>query len=176
MLNVKEYANKEEVDKDGLVLTYMPDGFEDLLKQRFDYERSEKMTNAEWIQSKGWKFGDLTINIFDMDSMAIYLQGSTYIDSYHRPGMRPVEAILKWLDEEHHEKVLNDTEKAYLSAVIKPFRDRISYIVKRYWSVMTECIDIQTETDTTSLPRFKKNDMYKGMKVNRHYTLEELGL
>lgn len=163
--------------EDGLVLTYAPYSLEEIMKQYFDCEKKEKkMTNAEWIQSKGWKFGDLTINIYDMDSMAIYLQGSTYIDTYNRPGMRPVEAILKWLDEEHYEKVLNDTEKAYLSAVIKPFRDRILYIVKRRWANMTECIDIKTEIDTTSFPRFKANDMYKGMKVDRRYTLEELGL
>ena len=37
----------------------------------------------------------------------------------------------KWLCEEYKEPILDDVEREYLSAVIKPFRKKISYIRKR---------------------------------------------
>ena len=38
--------------------------------------------------------------------------------------------FLSWLEEESVPNILDDAEKAYLSAVIKPFRKDIKYIVK----------------------------------------------
>ena len=77
-------------------------------------------------------------------------------------------------------QILNDSEKKYLSAVIKPFRDRVSYICKvntleRYW---TQRIDIgfTDENINIKLPIFERGTMYKGMKIGKEYTLEELGI
>ena len=81
---------------------------------------------------------------------------------------------------EHDEKILNDAEKKYLSAVIKPFRDRVSYICKlntleRYGSQRID-IGFTDESVDMKLPIFESETMYKGMKFAHTYTLEELGL
>ena len=87
------------------------------------------------------------------------------------------EVILEWLCKEYKEPILDDVEKAYLSAVIKPFRNRVDYIYKGTDGKDKECINIEfDEDDEFPLPYFKEGKMYKNMVVNREYTLEELGL
>lgn len=71
--------------------------------------------------------------------------------------------------------ILDDAEKEYLKNVIKPFRDRIVYI-KKEALFDQEYIYLYLGDDTMSFPSFKPGTMYKGMKSNKHYTLEELGL
>lgn len=75
------------------------------------------------------------------------------------------------------EPILDDKEKEYLSAVIKPYK--VSGIKKRQVD-NEEHIYIYVigkyYTDVIILPYFKKGTMYKGMKLNKEYTLEELGL
>lgn len=78
--------------------------------------------------------------------------------------------------------ILDDIEKEYLSAVIKPFKNRIISI-RKIEDPGEECIVIYMEHfrdkangETFILPSFEKKTMYKGMKTNRRYTLEELGL
>lgn len=86
--------------------------------------------------------------------------------------------IMNWLLEEYKDPILDDVEIEYLSAVIKPFRSRVQYIVK--WKI---CNDFKqflhielSDGDSLSFPNFKENTMYKGMKVGKYYTPEELGL
>ena len=70
--------------------------------------------------------------------------------------------------------ILTDKEKEYLSAVIKPFRDRVSSISK---DGPLEYITISLDGDDFAiLPNFKVGTMYKGMEINKRYNLEELGL
>ena len=70
--------------------------------------------------------------------------------------------------------ILDDKEKEYLSNVIKPFRDRVSSISK---DGSLEYITISLDSDDFAiLPNFEEGTMYKGMEINRRYTLEELGL
>ena len=72
--------------------------------------------------------------------------------------------------------ILTDKEKEYLSAVIKPFRDKVISISKKSANY-GEFIDILIdEAEDIYLPYFKPGKMYQGMGVNREYTLEELGL
>lgn len=73
-------------------------------------------------------------------------------------------------------EILDDVEKEYLSAVIKPFKDKVEYICKSdNW--IGEYINIKIAKDSTIvLPYFDKNTMYEGMEVRKEYTLEELGL
>ena len=86
-------------------------------------------------------------------------------------------AFTKWLEQEYKPPILDDVEKAYLSAVIKPFRNDVEYIEKRIFSTGAEYIRIcLTEDETVNFPNFKRGTMYKGMKANKHYTLKELGL
>ena len=85
----------------------------------------------------------------------------------------------KWLCEEYKEPILDDVEKDYLSAVIKPFRKRIKYIAiyeACYGSEQFVHIELYDGDDDVNLPSFKANTMYKGMEPKKHYSLDELGL
>ena len=87
--------------------------------------------------------------------------------------------FLSWLEEEYDPKILTDKEKAYLSAVIKPFRKDIESVKKleNYYTAQEYIrIAMKKGTDYCSLPWFRKGTMYKGMEAYREYTLEELGL
>ena len=90
--------------------------------------------------------------------------------------------VMEWLLEEYSEPILDDAEKEYLSAVIKPFRNRVKYITKFIGVFDNEFIEIDHVMDNEAelyyieLPLFKKGTMYKGMKLGRNYTLEELEL
>lgn len=79
---------------------------------------------------------------------------------------------------ERKEEILDETEKRYLASVIKPFRKRIQFIQKK--KEITEInpyIRIVCEdNDKLVFPYITDNSMYKGMEVNKKYTLKELGL
>lgn len=76
-----------------------------------------------------------------------------------------------------HPQILDDVERKYLSAVIKPFRNKVKSINKAASEANQEFIAIDFKNgDETFLPWFKAGTMYKGMKLGRKYTLEELGL
>lgn len=89
------------------------------------------------------------------------------------------ERFLKWLLEE---PVLDEVERKYLSEVIRPFRKKITHITKiihyrtgrQYISITTKGKDGFIES--LNFPDFENDTMYKGMKIDRQYTLEELGL
>lgn len=86
--------------------------------------------------------------------------------------------------EIYQEPVLDEVEKKYLSAVIKPFRDRVTCIIKYNNCERGEYLDIfinsydkgSEDIEEIFLPYFKKGTMYKGMEDNKKYILEELGL
>lgn len=77
-----------------------------------------------------------------------------------------------------HPQILDDAEKSYLSAVIKPFRKRVKHISKEEdFDCDGEFIHIElSDGDIADFPDFKSNTMYKGMEPDKKYTLEELGL
>lgn len=78
--------------------------------------------------------------------------------------------------------ILNEKEKEYLSNVIKPFRDRLVSICKtELLGYELICIALEYPKKTTyknalRLPFFEKGTMYKGMKLDKEYTLKELEL
>ena len=92
------------------------------------------------------------------------------------------KAAMKWLLEEYKETILDDAEKEYLSAVIKPFRNKIATISKlhTYDNINYENNEYiyfgMKDRRGYSLPLFKQGTMYKGMQQGKHYTLQELGL
>ena len=72
-------------------------------------------------------------------------------------------------------EILDEEEKEYLSTVIELFRDKIEYIEKH--GINKEYIDICIRNNSRIIfPYFKSGTMYKDMKLNKKYTLEELGL
>ena len=76
-------------------------------------------------------------------------------------------------------QILDEKEKEYLSAVIKPFRDSVVAIIKSQYDDYYEFIQIEVNQEMyeyVNLPNFKKGVMYKSMEIDKGYTLEELGL
>lgn len=89
-----------------------------------------------------------------------------------------LERVLKWLLEEAKEPVLDDVEREYLSAVIKPFRKMIAYIVKaKDFDDGKQYIRIILQNgDGMYFPYLDDDAMYKGMELDKKYSLEELEL
>ena len=128
------------------------------------------------------KYKDIVLdnmNICDIDTL---LRGKctkeyrAFCEGYNCEGCK--ERFLKWLLEECKEPVLDDAEKEYLSAVIKPFRKMIAYIVKAQdFDDGKQCIRIILQNgDGMHFPYLDDDAMYKGMEVNKEYSLKELGL
>ena len=87
----------------------------------------------------------------------------------------------KFLDQEIDiatPEILDDVEKRYLSAVIRPFRKRVDSVMKISdpLGYEKEYIFIKLDEDSFSLPYFTAGTMYQGMELEKVYTLEELGL
>lgn len=86
--------------------------------------------------------------------------------------------------EEYNEPILTDSERDYLKAVIKPFKDRVNYIVKhsfldeadKYLEINVSSIVKGAITEEIVFPYFIKGSKYVNMELNRKYTLKELGL
>ena len=93
---------------------------------------------------------------------------------------RPVKyEIVYERTEEEKKEILDKVEKNYLTNVLKPFRKRVKFIRKiesLTFSAEKELLQIQLNDDDIALPYFEKNTMYKGMKLDKDYSLEELGL
>ena len=72
-------------------------------------------------------------------------------------------------------EILDEAEKRYLKAVIRPFKDRVKFIFKTEYAG-GYCIEILLNNNKMIFPNFKKGTMYNGMGKNKKYTLKELGL
>ena len=86
--------------------------------------------------------------------------------------------------EIYHEPILDKEEREYLSAVIKPFRDRLVCIKKsrdltnsfEYITIRIVSAAYRDSWSDIDFPYFKANSMYKNMTLDKNYTLAELGL
>lgn len=101
--------------------------------------------------------------------------------------------VVKYLDitdlnygtwELYKEPILTKEEKEYLSNVIKPFKNRVRYIIKytnlsglneEYIQIVVKSYDGELNEDI-NLPLFVESSMYKNMKKVHRYSLKELGL
>lgn len=127
------------------------------------------------------KYKDIVLENLDACSIDAQLREKMvngYCKGFNCEGCK--ERVLKWLLEETKEPVLDDVEIEYLSAVIKPFRNKVKNIVKisGIGKSKEQYIRIVLgELDFMNFPNFNKNTgMYKGMEADRLYSLEELGL
>ena len=87
--------------------------------------------------------------------------------------------LKQWKEDNKPEKttlILDDEEKEYLNAVMRPFKNRISNIVKRNFDSEKSYIVIHINSESFYFPYFKKGTMYEGMEADKQYTLKELGL
>lgn len=140
-------------------------------------EKIMTMTNAEWTVQNGYKFSDIHV-CYELDKTVTFSLNGAIVGkaSYDNTCLATFKA---WLDQEHKEPILDDAEKRYLSAVIKPFRNDVTEICKRICKPY-EYLRINGKFNNGInyffLPNFDAGTMYKGMKSGHGYTLEELGL
>lgn len=102
---------------------------------------------------------------------------------------------ISWSDAEpvkissiYSESVLDREERRYLENIIRPFiarhptvvkrsfLDLKEYIFKEYIKIMIDGLDINEHRVFITLPNYKADTMYRGMKRELEYTPEELGL
>ena len=133
------------------------------------------MKNAEWLLKQGIEFDDIyltapanyTYVIEDKTGKKLGCVDNSYDE---------LSAFKKWLDQEHKEPILDEAERRYLSAVIRPFRDRVMAITKVNDIESDYIIIFMDSNENICLPDFQTGTMYKGMKKGHDYTPEELGL
>ena len=135
------------------------------------------MKNAEWIIKTGHTFKQLRLiqhNELANRTYTVMLCDEPVAELNDKK--EPLDVFRKWLDMEHKEPILDEAERAYLSAVIRPFRKSVISIEKSTIYGEGEVICIDTEKSDIVLPPFEEGTMYKGMELDREYKLEELGL
>lgn len=132
------------------------------------------MTNLE-------KYKDYLLNYVDthngdlQDLITDFMDGQD-VDFSNYCGTDNMIALW-WLLEEYKEPILDEKERRYLSAVIKPFK--VSWIIKR--TMKNDCgeyikIVFKNDDECLVFPNFKTGTMYKGMEAEKRYTPKELGL
>lgn len=117
------------------------------------------------------KIGEV-VGIDDFDYTKIGQSNTCYVVRYSNNKM-------DWFtvhDLELIKEILDETEKEYLNNVIKPFREKVTFIQKD-GNKLKEFIRIGIKNDAEiTLPYFEIGTMYKRMAAYKHYTLTELGL
>lgn len=87
------------------------------------------------------------------------------------------DSLQKIFAYECEDPILTEKEHNYLSSIIKPFRDKVTYIGMFPEGDYKSFIEIGIDGDLEiALPSFPNNRMYLGMKMDKKCTLEELGL
>lgn len=149
----------------------------DLVKLRDGLEYGHEYNNYYFHENMYFiDFKQVEDTFFDGNVIALYSNRDNrayyYTKEMIAEAKRPIgyETIYK-----REEPILDKKERKYLRAIIRPFRDMVKFIVKRF-NFAEEYIVIKLNDGEIFLPDFKKDTMYKNMKLNREYTLEELEL
>lgn len=141
------------------------------------------MTKEQWER---FKKNDCYNNIMTCENCPLKYVNCSYSDGDKELWINNKDLYSdKLLDYEVEieENILNEKEKEYLKAVIKPFRDRVINIRKNF-DVCKDAYSIFIyikstmeigKVESIGLPFFK-NNMYMGMEHTTNYTLEELDL
>ena len=93
-----------------------------------------------------------------------------------------MKKLTEWANSKYKEQILDEVEKEYLKAVIKPFKKHVKTIMKakQVATLYAITIDIEEKYNYETFLQFppfeKSSGMYQGMELGKRYTLEELGL
>lgn len=98
------------------------------------------------------------------------------IERYYNVKIKEVVRPRDYLKFYTRSKILDAAEKRYLKAVIRPFKDKVTCIEKSNgWGGCYISIRLK-DNDSVILPYFRSNEMYKGMEIDKEYSVKELGL
>lgn len=123
---------------------------------------------------------ELKIKWADHESMEIYADDGVYRINSNSNAIL-LRGLVNWLEDEYKEPILDEKEKEYLKAVIRPWRDKVKNICKKkylgnYLQYQYIAIRLKTDEEEVYLPNFQQGTMYKGMELGKEYSLEDLGL
>lgn len=123
---------------------------------------------------------DEEFNIYGCDRIyKLTKYGVFGFDDYNQVWLKDtvsLEAILCGREVIIKKPILTKQEKEYLSYVIKPFRKEVRSIMKvKYCKEAYIQITFHDYCDM-SFPYFEDGTMYKGIEVDKEYSLEDLGL
>lgn len=163
-----------------------------------DYKCSSLKKNEFWWMGEDefveWKFTKSDLK--DGDKCTLKNGQVVFVDKTSNYGFSSIDEQLRYFNDdvsivkverpaqyetvfERKEEILDETEKRYLASVIKPFKNKIKTIEKTIKigdSSLCYLKMLLKNNDMANLPNFKENSMYKGMEVNKKYSLKELGL
>ena len=182
---VKMYRTGKEIDP-----------FEDVKVKSFDIYAIDAFPGDFWQLRKSVRnYDDVLVTFHDEDkphSPTIGMKGKKYMEIARKHNLRLIKSkkptitfnpefkviVDEFLEQKINIGILDKVEKEYLSAVIKPFRDKVDYIEKYSFDDDEEefiCLVFKND-NSFSFPIFKKGTMYQGMLPCKEYTLKELGL
>lgn len=89
--------------------------------------------------------------------------------------------VLDWLLQECKEPILTDEEKIIIKNIIKafePFGKELKYITKYSWGIEPKVyyLNFEYNGDDFDTFNFSSDELFKGMELDKRYTLEELKL
>lgn len=148
----------------------------DLIRLRDDLVEGNEYGNEYFVIDMNFK-GFRKIKELSHNGKCVIIYGSDFPYHYTKEmiaeAKRPIgyETIYK-----REEPILDDKEKEYLDNIIRPFKDRVTYIAKRQVNEFQYIFIRLKDDEYIVLPVFKKDTMYKNMKLQKNYTLKELGL
>ena len=124
--------------------------------------------------------GDISSDEYYIDEISIHKVCDGRVNDYCYPLLI---ALLNGSDTvvKLPKNILTEKEKEYLSSVISPFRNSVEYFSKlnyrnNYEYIKIKYNEIYDAQFSINLPCFEKGTMYTGMKVDKTYSLRELGL
>ena len=157
-----------------------------LVKEKYDYEDLKKSPVGTKITFENGKvFFRIKekegIDAFTDDTNKIVYDLKTFENNWsngvHGKIIKIEEPEYKTVYKGEGE-ILDKQEKRYLRGIIIPFKDKLTCIRKlRNLMESLEYISIELSGEASiCLPYFEQNTMYKGMKLDKKYTLKELNL
>ena len=129
-------------------------------KELIELIEKNEQPEVIWTSIHKFEWDEITENYFSRDDKGLLV--------YHTLGELVVEQI-----QIPTETLLTDEEKAYLKAVIEPFRGQVKYIIKRIKSVWIATENYESVSiNTRDLPfKFDNLELYK-----QYFNLKDLDL
>lgn len=154
-------------------------GLEDGLQMNFEKEKDMKETDLEHYKEDLKEI--IKLNFDNPRNIVKKIREISGCQIEVKKGGYATDALLEWMGQPYEKTILDDKEREYLSAVIKPYRNKVTFIAKSKDSYEAKYfISIVVKgnygREAIHLPWFKENTMYKGMELSKKYTVEELGL
>lgn len=159
---MEKYKGKAAVIKAYHMLTYLKGNVE--IKNASKYRYILDIDGGDWYWSS---------------SMLEKVEDKKHFKSLPRDFTGTVKIENGFITEIVKEKkeILDKAEKKYLSAVIKPFKEKVTGIaIRKFRDSKCYLYIYIINGDGFALPNFIHGTMYKNMEFGRKYTLKELGL